>query len=265
MIEKDNGMISDEKRKIVKEILLVPIQCVDDKKSKIEWEGKTILSPQKYWPCKSYEKTLDPDMSDFAIGFYEIIYRDLMRNDQLLQNDGTLKSNMFAGDTINSFQIVANMVPEAGRTKKQRTEISMWPEWLKRHYRTYHCLANFWVVPLEVGRKSDNADYCKMNYDNKVCDFIDRFLMHHRLYIDKFKKRYSKYYETVNTYDVFEQIHFLDKCCVDEKGKIIDFSQHEAKTIVDSMSEMIEKRATYIAESKYAEDLYVYFDSQGIV
>ena len=51
----------------------------------------------------------------------------------------------------------------------------------------------------------------------------------------------------------------------DEKGKIIDFSQHEAKTIVDSMSEMIEKRATYIAESKYAEDLYVYFDSQGIV
>lgn len=61
-------------------------------------------------------------MSNLAIEFYKIIY-DIDDIDDILDESGNLLfGKQFAGDTMCSFNTIANKVPEAGRSKKQRTD-----------------------------------------------------------------------------------------------------------------------------------------------
>ena len=84
----------------------------------------------KIYSSQSYESGLDPDMSDFAIAFYEIIY-----NKKIISNGQIIDMN-FAGDTINTG------IYMKGQRKKVKLE-------------NRHCLANFWVIPYVHGRKRE--------------------------------------------------------------------------------------------------------------
>lgn len=61
-----------EKEKKVYEILLTPIKCCKNVK-KIYMQDNVIYSHQ------SYIREPDPDMSDFSVGFYEIVYKGILR------------------------------------------------------------------------------------------------------------------------------------------------------------------------------------------
>lgn len=125
-----------KKQNDARKILLTPIEFGEE----ISFENNRIFTKQ------TYSGSLDPDMSDLAVGFYGIIY-----GLKILTDSGKLLKKDFAGDTMCFFNTVANRIPEAGRLKKQRTSIENWPAYLQDYYK-YRCLANFWVLPMEVGR-----------------------------------------------------------------------------------------------------------------
>ncbi|CUU47518.1 hypothetical protein [Clostridium beijerinckii] len=79
-----------EKEDQVYEILLMPIYC-DKKHGKISREDNKIKTGQKY------RSMPDEDMSDFAIGFYEIIYKDMLNSKPLLEHNGSLCNNEYSG------------------------------------------------------------------------------------------------------------------------------------------------------------------------
>ena len=130
-----------EEKNIVKRILLKRYKCV-------QMVDGEIRSPQKYY-C-----TADCDMSDFAVGFYEIIYRDnlLNENKNILAEYGRFKNKELAGDTINSFNSLANVILD--ETNKTRSNQDKGPDYLIEYEKRYHCLANFWVIPMRHGRRS---------------------------------------------------------------------------------------------------------------
>ena len=88
---------------------------------------------------QKYIRKNDPDMSDFAIGFYEIIYKDILNGKTILDEKGYLQNKeLFAGDTMNSFRTIKRRNPKENILKKYEYQ--------------YHCLANFWLIPMEMGR-----------------------------------------------------------------------------------------------------------------
>jgi hypothetical protein len=109
-------------------------------------EDDKVLSGQKYY------SSADADMSDFAIGFYEIIYKEILKGKPILGQKGSLRNSEFAGDTMNSFNTIANCTPGAGKSSRLRTEKEEWPEYLRVYHSQYHCLANFWILPMDIGR-----------------------------------------------------------------------------------------------------------------
>lgn len=127
--------MDSKKREQVYNILVTPI--ISDKSiSKIVKVDNFIRSPQKYYSSP------DEDMSDFAIGFYRIIY---LEYGDILTDHGTLKDCCFAGDTMNSFNSIANITHGTGKSKNERKHIN-WEEncpKLFEYYNRYHCLANF--------------------------------------------------------------------------------------------------------------------------
>ena len=79
-------------KKDVYDILMMPIKCDKNVKT-ISIENNYILSGQKY---RSME---DEDMSDFAVGFYEIIYDSIIEPKGILNENGKFTNSDFAGDT----------------------------------------------------------------------------------------------------------------------------------------------------------------------
>lgn len=141
--------MSDVKDELVK-ILLTPIVCTERSKGipQIRRNDSIIESTQ------TYDGILDPDMSDFTTGFYEIIYKKIINENHIVDNSGIIKDCCFAGDTMNSFNSIANITPGAGKSKNLRTPIDQWPCELKNYHRIYHSLANFWILPMCIGRRS---------------------------------------------------------------------------------------------------------------
>ena len=124
-------------KEIVKKILLTPIECNKRYKT-IKLVNGEICSPQKYY-CGE-----DCDMSDFAVGFYEIIYANIIPGKKIL-NNGFFTSKEFAGDTMNSFNSLANIILD-NNDKNSRSSKDIWPDYLEKYEKDYHCLANFWVI-----------------------------------------------------------------------------------------------------------------------
>lgn len=145
-----------EKQEKVEKILLTPIIC-DKKRNKVVIEDGIIYTGQAY-----YSKA-DEDMSNFAVGFYNILYSECLPKDGLLSPKGKLNNCCYAGDTMNSFNSIAKLVDD--KTTKGRGSIDILPDdlkFLKEYYGRYHCLANFWILPACIGRHS-----AKMNrYDS---------------------------------------------------------------------------------------------------
>ena len=119
------------KQKIVQEILTTPIIASTTYYEKIRLVSDSennnyIISGQRYKGCS------DEDMCDFSIEFYKVIYeKDILENPNITQ--------MFAGDTM--------------------------IDHYKRELTNYHCLANFWILPMNVGRSCRQLNRAKLHMD----------------------------------------------------------------------------------------------------
>ena len=242
----------------VKEILLCPIiasKHFDGIRLFTDSEGnKIILSGQKYGSIA------DEDMSDFAIGFYETVYQGLIPDKKLLKEDGGLSNMQFAGDTMNA-KVYCGKDVDANSSWKSK----------------YHCLANFWLLPVNVGRSSaktptDERKYSKSK--NGINDFLDKFL---KYYSDNYKEYADKYGDYVNCMaqdrdedknsehtdiGAFYKNHCLLGSFVENDGyKIKNFSCNNKKldiNICEDVWNRIKCRAGKLAE-ECGEQLYEYF------
>jgi hypothetical protein len=244
----------NEKQNEVLKILMTPIK-VNSRN-----QGETIIEIKDNIICstQTYEGPFDEDMSDFAVGFYEILYKSLLKEKKILHQE-KLADVEFAGDTMNSFNTIANRVPEAGKSRKQRTDKEVWPEYLSNFKNHYHCLANFWLLPMEIGRKS-NHPYSKI----RCKDYMDRFLNR----ISKDLKEVVDI-EKYKDFEKFKTVHFLEGSYIDaEDGKVLSFSNSSKNTpeeVIKSMTKIIYKRAEMIANSPAGAELFKYFEKYNLI
>ncbi len=261
-------MMNDKKRQEVYKILMMPIQCTSYSNGKpiIEMDNYVIKTTQTYWRNKNYPQNLDEDMSDFSIGFYSILYKELLNGNSVLNEDDNLYNDEFAGDTMNSFNYIANITPNAGKSRKERTNQKEWPEYLQQYFKEYHCLANFWLMPMEIGRTLNNK-WCKGCYDNKVHDYMDRFLLLLKLNFETYKNMYKEYFGGIKEFEQFADMNFLMNSYIDKEYRISEYSgkSDDTKAIIETINNFIEKRAKAISESKYAEELWEYFSEKGLL
>lgn len=241
-------MTSEEKKKIVIDFLQKPIIRGD----------AMLLTDSRIVSSQTYYSSFDPDMSTIAIEFYKIIYE----LDSLIDENGLLIDKQFAGDTMCSFNTIANMVQEAGRSAKTRTPYSEWPDFLKNYYNSYHCLANFWILPIWIGRswiKMPSEHRWASKSKKGTDDYVDRYLsfMKDKQIYERFKIKYNEYGKKFDSYEKFTKNHFLkgDKNYIRD-GEIYLFSNNKPENIVNDILELIEARAEAISESKYCDKLY---------
>ena len=240
-----------DKEDQVYQLLMTPIQCEKKIKSISLYEGR-ILTGQKYI------NSADPDMSDFAVGFYEIIYKELLKNSSLLNDNNGFFNSAFAGDTMNSFNSIANATRNAGTSKKLRTSIEQWPQALQDYYAHYPCLANFWIIPMKIGRRSKKFNY----YDS-----MDIFLnLLEDEYIDRLS-RWQDYLERADGFKKFCDIHFIEN--VRDKSTILSMYKDKGKThgevLISYASYDIKRRAQQISKSCYSEELWSYFNRLDLI
>lgn len=233
----------------VKEILLMEIEC--NKKNyktieRVKCENRDIIKTSQKYIRKS-----DPDMSDFAIGFYKIIYKDILNGQNILDEKGYLQNKeLFAGDTMNSFKIIQRRNPK--------------DDILEGYKHQYHCLANFWLIPMEMGR-TIKGKYNKCR--NPICDYMDNFLEMIKKENEKtLKNPLMEYYKKFETdWSIFIKKHFLGKY-VNSKNEINIYSEKEKNTenIIEAMIKNIKARAEDIAASQYCEELWNYFNQYDL-
>ncbi len=265
-----------DKREIVRKFLCMPV-VKSNKKGIIR-----ITENDKIETSQSYKSHFDPDMSDVAVEFYKILYGI----EELLKQE---KPFEFAGDTICSFNTIANRVPGAGKSKKQRTKYNCWPDYLQKYCDFYHCLANFWILPSPIGRSypgmkkeywwASKTGPGEKEKKEKIDDYMDRFLLFIRKEDNyrKLKEQYPKYGGKFENYDRLIEKHYL----VGENNfvfndKITLFSEHEEspehkespekiqespEKIVEGMTSLIKGRAKAISESdEIMPKLYELYD-----
>lgn len=231
------------KREIVFNFLCMPI--VESEKKGIRIDNGKIETSQ------SYGSSFDHDMSDVAVEFYKIIYG--------IEFPKQEKSIEFVGDTMCSFNTIANRIPEAGKSKKQRTADDNWPDYLQKYYKFYHCLANFWILPTFIGRSYPAmpeeyrwASKTGFGDGKKIEDYMDRFLLFisKKNNYEKLTKQYPHYGKEFKDYDSFIKNHYL----VGENnfvscGKITSFSDNKnsPEKIIYEMKNLIKARAKAIS------------------
>ena len=252
------------KNELCKEILLMPIHC-DKKYESIKLsEDGIILSGQKYRQ-KYIDEVADPDVSDIAVHFYEIIYKDLFGKYNLssLLNGCYFRCSEFAGDTMNSFNTTANKTPGAGIKSKERTPKDEWPEYLRNYSERYHCLANFWLLPVEIGRSLDgNLNKAR----GPINDYMDNFL--HMIKTEvKFDKSERCYFRAFDSWEDFVDTHFINGYI--KNGAVNMYSTGDvglcSEKIIENMLSRVEQRAEDIANSKYADEIIELFNKLGLV
>lgn len=242
----------EDKQNYVYKILLTPIYC-NKEYSNIEYKEDKILTGQKYI------RSADEDMSNFTIGFYKILYKDILQQNPILKENGNLFNNEFAGDTINSFARIANRTPGAGKSNKERTLERYWPDYLVLFNKQYHCLANFWMIPMGIGRTLHKWSKAKKSWD-----YMDRFL---KTYIENkeiYIKMYPTYFSAFDGIKDFAQRHFLLGSYINANMEIdiySDTKKYDSHAVIKRMQEKVELRARCISESKYTTELWEYFNN----
>lgn len=252
-------MMNDKKREKVYEILMMPIRCTrySNRKPIITMVNSVIETTQTYWPQYvdkdmgkpfRYKFNPDCDMSDFAIGFYQILYKDILgKNLVLSENDGFFNKE-FSGDTMTTTSVLKGLKDK------------------------YHCLANFWLLPMHIGRTSRSTPselrkWSKTSDVYPIQDYMDRFLILLKQNYSTYKKLYKDYFKEIKSFEMFVKIHMLQDSYVDMIYEINQFSiWDENKTKIEKIVfEIIKKRAKSIAKSDYAEELWEYFFENGLL
>ena len=244
----EGGVSMNQKQKQIYEILLMPIVCTkhsgfEDKKIEVKKRDNLISATQSYWteyidkttgkPFR-YDFSADCDMSDFAVGFYKILYKL-----SIVDNNGNLVDKEFAGDTM--------------------TSVSKLPELKEK----YHCLANFWFIPMELGRKS-NSPLSKTSNTYQIQDFMDRFLLLVKFKFGDYHKNFGRYFKA-NSFKEFVDKNFLVGSYVDENYDVIEYSHSIDESTVEHLIDCMKKRAEAIATSRCCDDLWDYFVSLGLI
>ena len=236
-----------EKEEQVYKILLTPIKC-DKKVSKIYMEDNVIYSPQLY------KEIADEDMSDFSVGFYKIIYEDFLKNDsgEILNEDGFCKNDNYMGDTMHSFNSLANVIL-GDKSKEYRSPKEKWPEELVEYKSKYHCLANFWVIPMRHGRRS-----AKLNRYDSLDIYLSKV---HAGVIKNADEYFQKF-----TYESFLEIHDLSWYKISD-NPLEKYKLKDKKGCIDEIQRIYDswnKRASEIVK-KYKTELYYYFEGLGLI
>jgi hypothetical protein len=255
----------DELNKMDKDvyrILLTPISCEKKKIEQIEIKEEIIYTSQKYY------SSVDEDMSDFSMGFYQIIYKDILKGKPLLYKDRLFDKQFAAGDTMNSYKTIE---------KKARNLVDITEDnsFLENYKKIYHCLANFWLVPIYIGRDSrwtpkELKNWTKTSRrsgEEPIEDYMDRFLNLYKENEVVFKSKYETYFSNFGDFKDFAKKHFLlgSNNLVNVDGKINNYSNLKPQEVVEKMESNIKERASCIAKSKYALDLRDYFKNNHLL
>jgi len=236
-----------EKEEQVYKILLTPIKC-DKKVSKIYMKDNVIYTSQLYI------RNPDEDMSDFSVGFYKIIYDNILKNNngEILNKDGTYKNENYMGDTMHSFNSLANVIL-GDKSKKYRSPKEKWPEELVEYESKYHCLANFWVIPMRHGRRS-----AKLNRYDSLDVYLSKV---HAGVIKNADEYFQKF-----TYESFLEIHDLSWYKISD-NPLEKYKLKDKKGCIDEIQRIYDswnKRANEIVK-KYKTELYDYFEGLGLI
>lgn len=191
-------------------------------------------------------------MSDIAIKYYEVIYKGLIA-DKIVKEDGLLANREFAGDTMNGFHCIANITPEAGRTKASRTPESEWPTYLLEYYQKYHCLANFWVLPFNLGRRGKKLNY----YDS-----IDLYLVKLMSNFNHYKMKYPNYFKQVSEFPDYCDIHSVE--CRENENFIRELYRTDSENLIGYIMDNIKLRAECLAK-KRGNELIALFRECGLI
>ncbi len=265
-----NELTLSQKKKLRK-ILLAPIEVDTNFKNEengflFQWSDDsktTIISGQKYISENSKNVSEDADMSNIAVAFYESLYGITMLN---VKSD--FENDEFAGDTMNTYKIVERY---ASSKKKD--------EWKFK----YHCLANFWLLPFEVGRTNKpSGKLCKgrairpaetvKNFNMGTKDYMDRFLDQLSKNKGEYNKTFPEYFKRFTIGDLvnndlseFGKAHFLNDIYI-SNGNVIHFStivsdkpklsSDDVDKVISCMEENIMERAKAIVNSSKARALY---------
>ena len=254
-------MLTENQKKQVKDILLMPIECTTIECTRQETlnvflYNDRIFSSQKY-------KGFDPDMSDFAVEFYQIIYKGKLEKleNEILDKNGQLKIlskyKEFCGDTMNSYKTISKLLSDNEIKKELKDK--------------YHSLANFWLLPMDVGhssswtRRRGLGEYSKSK--NGFDDYMDRFLQNYLDKYEQYKEIYPEYARQF-TKDNIGADHFLEGIYIENK-EVINFTDFKtngitADDIARIMCDKIKDRAACITNKKGAE-LYKFFYEKGLI
>ena len=252
-------MTKEEKENAVYNILLTPIKCFK------LWQGDPIicLKDNVIYSTQSYDsKCLDEDMSDFSVGFYEIVYKDILKgnNGKILNDNGTYKNANYMGDTMHSFNSLANVILD-NESKSKRSPKEKWLDKLIDYYCQYHCLANFWVIPMCHGRSLP----AKLNRYDSLDAYLNRVNDWYSNNVD-FRNNTDKYFQNFTDYKCYLGIHGMSWYEDKLLGVPSEIYKSKDKCFeeIDRIYSFWEQRAREIAK-KYTNELYDYFDRYGLI
>lgn len=210
-----------------------------------------IYTGQKYYSL------LDEDMSTLAVEFYDIVYGNVLDEARVLADNGRLVDKNFAGDTINSFNSIANLVPNADKTVKEKIAQDKLEHLLVEYGSNYHSLANFWLVPMSLGRRGKKWNY----YDS-----VDIFLNIIKYNYDKLRK-FNSYFDKVGSYKSFCEIHYISSYEPASINEILQmYREGKAEELIKRAINFMNIRAEeIIADEVMCEKLYDYFVGKDLI
>ena len=231
------------KKLAVYDVLLTPI--IVEKKSEYKRIGNIIFSPQKYY---GYE---DPDMSDLAIEFYKIMYN----KNEIINTSGKIIDINCAGDTINSFNTLANELnPKYNNRWDNNDNLKIHIDPFQTYLRNQvHCLSNFLLIPLYDGRKSKKH--------NKF-DSVDKYLNDIKTNWEDICAQNSKYLNNIKDFEDFCKLHHVHY----NEDNIKKYDEKDYNYLQNKMISFIKNRAEEISDNEdLCEKLYALFNSKNLL
>ena len=229
-----------DKEDQVKKILLMPIIASKDIKG-ITLATRNDTNESFILSGHSYGDTTDEDMSDIAICFYKEIYDiDIMNKEKYGDVD-------FAGDVMNSYKRIAGRIT-CSSDKKEK--------WKKM----YHCLANFWILPMEVGRKGTKG-FSKSQVSK---DYMDGFLKVLSEKYAEYSERYKEYFAEFGEFTEFCEKHCIKNVYFKDNERVKITGLKKADQVINVMESMCIKRANELWKAK-GEELYSLFEQCNLI
>lgn len=221
----------------VKEILLMPIEATKpNSKNRFERKPCKITSQMLYKSPHTKNINPDPDMSDIAIKFYEIIYGIKILN----ENNGITFPG-YTGDTLNSYKTIEKRISEKISQAPDKSKIAEYNRLIQEWKRRYHCLANFGLLWYKTTRSTS-----KYPGPVKASDSLDVYIL--------------------GQGEEFISFHYLYnyKPISDNIKDINDKYEHTPDEVIKKMIECIELRADNIVrDEKVCNKLYDFFKEKN--